>query len=350
MTRLHGIVGLALLLVVLAPFAGAAKETTEPTPPSELPQPVLDSFDAALEAYEEIRKELAADSLEGVPTSAARLGEALRPVISSRASLGEELAGLVEEAAFIAESVAAAEDLSEARAAFAELSRRFLLVTKLDNRVTEGWHVFSCPMVDTFDKWLQPSAQIENPYMGSSMLTCGTPADWSVAEAESWLNTPEASAPDPSGGPTFEPGVPGLKMVDVRDYKFLWRELDQLQVWERGERITVAEYRDKVIEKTAHFLELEGAAADDFIARAADVVDSVRDSFARHQKPGPTHVGGGGGFSTDLSDAADQLASMLGDEPRHQLFAPECKKWLLKLAFGPKEAKEAREAREVKKL
>ncbi len=345
MTLRASIARSALLLAaaVCVPYSAAAKEAS-PLSGSELPAPVLESLEVALASYEEIRAALAADSLEGVADSAAGLAGALRPALTSRGELDEEVPSLVEEAAFMAESVATAEDLASARASFAELSRRFLQLAQYDARVTEGLNVFSCPMVDTFDKWIQPGEQIENPYMGSEMLTCGSSTDWSAAKAASWLDSLE-EVPDPTGNePTFERGIPGMEMVDVRDYKFLWREIEELQRWEYGQRITVVEFREKVVEKTAQYLELESEAAAEFVEKANTAVASVRDAFSRQQQPGPSQAGAGSGFSTELRATADELTSLLSDDPRHQLFRPEVKKWLLKLAFGPREAKEAREA------
>lgn len=147
---------------------------------------------------------------------------------------------------------------------------------------------------------------------------------------------------DAAAEPEFTPGIPGMKMVDVRDHKFLWYEIRQLQDWERTDRISVAEYRSKAIEKTAHFLELRGDAGKEFTAVAAEAVADVREAFRKNPPVGESTA-----FSSDLSAAVADMSSLLGEAPRHQLFAPECKKWLLKLAFGPKEAKEAKEAKQT---
>ena len=145
---------------------------------------------------------------------------------------------------------------------------------------------------------------------------------------------------------TFTPGIPGIQMLDVRDYKFLWREIEELQSWERGDRLSVAEFRSKVVEKTTQFLELRGPEADAFSRVSSEAVASIRESFGtRHGGPDSAV---GASFSSDLHVAVDRVGSLLGDAPRHQLFTPSCKKWLLKLAFGPSEAKEAREREEAR--
>ncbi|HEX4955357.1 MAG TPA: hypothetical protein VF017_18355 [Thermoanaerobaculia bacterium] len=143
------------------------------------------------------------------------------------------------------------------------------------------------------------------------------------------------------------PRIPGLKMADVRDHEHLWREIGELQTWERSDRISIAEYRGKVIEKTAQYLGFEGAAAEQFTAVAKAAIDRVRVSFQAGRRPevdpGDAHAQ----LTADLEGAATQVTATFRKEPRHELFAPDCKKWLLRLAFGPSEAKEAKEAEQA---
>ena len=147
--------------------------------------------------------------------------------------------------------------------------------------------------------------------------------------------------------PELTPGIPGLKMADVRDHRHLWREIEELQTWERADRISVAEYRSKVIEKTAQFLGFKGSAGQEFTTAAAGAVAGVRDSFHAGRRPEVDSAEGQAMFDTGLDEAVARLTAHLRKEPRHELFAKDVKKWLLKLAFGPSEAKEAREAKEA---
>ena len=40
-------------------------------------------------------------------------------------------------------------------------------------------NVFSCPMAQDYPNFLiQPTAQLENPYMGQRMLKCGKAIEW----------------------------------------------------------------------------------------------------------------------------------------------------------------------------
>lgn len=153
-----------------------------------------------------------------------------------------------------------------------------------------------------------------------------------------------AQEPTPKA-PELKPGVPGLKMADVREHSHLWREIEELQTWERSERISVAEYRSKVIEKTAQFLGFEGAAAQELTAAAAGAVADVRESFRASRRADLDPAEGQAVLDAGLTAAVARVTAHLRKEPRHELFAPDCKKWLLKLAFGPSEAKEAKEAK-----
>lgn len=361
---------------VAAEHAGRPAEVTASAGAAEgerletgFPEPVLESLRTALGVYEEVRGDLAADRLDAVPAGAARLAGVLRAALDGDAELTEASSDLIAEAAEVAASMAELEDEKAARAAFGEVSRHVLLLADHDPRLVEGWQVFACPMAAGFEKWIQPTAELDNPYMGTAMPRCGTSSDWSVPEPAAALAAAGEAAPSPEeaeaqqasgAAPVFEPGIPGLRMVDVRDHKFLWREIEELQSWERSNRITVAEYRSKAIEKTAHYLGLTGAAADRFAAAASAAVSEMRQAFSRGPEPGgkppdgdsfartETH-GVKSRFPSDLEAVAARFVSVLDEEePRHRLFAPDGKKWLLRLAFGPKEAKEAREAREAR--
>lgn len=336
------VVGLAAALSVA--WAGAEVSASPET---------AGSLEPVLEAYEELRAELAADRLEGLPATAERLADAFRAPLEDRDELAEPVATAFEEGAAAAESLAQAEDLEAARIAFGEVSRNLLTLTGQDGQGVEGWHVFACPMAQGFERWIQPMEEMANPYMGPSMLECGVEVDWAVPEprlAEAHVPVQETSESEPE----FKPGIAGLRMEDVRDHKFLWREIDELQIWERGDRITVAEFRTKMIEKTTHFLELDGATADEFATAVTQAMANLRSSL-QASRQGRTFDYYGDGWTdgedtvaADLRAAADLVASVLGDAPRHQLFVPHTEKWLLKLTLGPSRAKEAKEAQQAR--
>ncbi len=138
----------------------------------------LDSLREALAAYGDLWRALAADRLADLAAPAERLAAALGRV--DRDGLSGELPQVLDEATRVARSLAGAATLGEARAAFGETSRLVMLVANCDARVGEGWHAFSCPMTETFPKWIQPADGMANPYMGRTMSTCGETTDWSV--------------------------------------------------------------------------------------------------------------------------------------------------------------------------
>lgn len=144
---------------------------------------------------------------------------------------------------------------------------------------------------------------------------------------------------DNAAEPEFKPGIPGMRMVDVRDHKFLWYEIEQLQDWERTDRISIADYRTKVIEKTVHYLQLDGDDGEEFISVTRETISELREAFRKHPPVYERKE-----FSSFLRASVARMNTLLGEAPRHQLFAPESKKWLLKVAFGPNERKESKQA------
>jgi Cu(I)/Ag(I) efflux system membrane fusion protein len=135
----------------------------------------------ALEAYGEAHELLAADHLEAL----APVGDRLRLALdATRLAMPDdapaEVARGVAEAARAARAMGAAEDLLAARSAFGELSRFLLALAAADAELRARWHVFECPMTETFPKWMQRSRQLVNPYMGGAMSSCGVASDWTV--------------------------------------------------------------------------------------------------------------------------------------------------------------------------
>ncbi len=152
-------------------------------PPLELSEPALAAVQNGLAAYEVIRAELARDRLEGVKAPAGLVASELRAAASAlgsdpaAAKARETLVG----GAAAADLVAAASQIAEARRWFGEVTRAVVALALADPRLRSGRHLFSCPMVDGgYDKWLQTSSALENPYMGQSMATCGGEAEWAA--------------------------------------------------------------------------------------------------------------------------------------------------------------------------
>lgn len=153
--------------------------------PIELPSAALGPLRTALAAYEEARALLAKDELEGLAPRANRLAQSLDLARQALPADVEHISRWLEEAAAAARSLGEAADLKQARQAFGEVSRFLVALAGADPRLTEGWQVFECPMTETFPKWMQPSDELENPYMGTAMPSCGTTTDWTVPRPQS---------------------------------------------------------------------------------------------------------------------------------------------------------------------
>src|SRR5438552_14691486 len=142
--------------VMAVPFAGFSAEDKKGDALMEPVKSVLDHYLA-------IQKNLAKDSVKGLDEHANAIAKAVK---------GDEMKMLSSEVATQAETLAKATDLKAAREAFKPLSAS-LVKYLADNKAGKGvYHEAYCPMVKA--SWLQKEADIKNPYMGKSMLTCGT--------------------------------------------------------------------------------------------------------------------------------------------------------------------------------
>src|SRR5216117_2793853 len=124
---------------------------------------LMEPVKSVLDHYLKIQSELAKDSVKGVDEHANAIAKAVK---------GDEMKMLSPDVAKQAETLAKAKDLKAAREAFKPLSAS-LVKYLADNKAGKGvYHEAYCPMVEA--SWLQKGTDIKNPYMGKSMLTCGT--------------------------------------------------------------------------------------------------------------------------------------------------------------------------------
>ncbi len=129
-----------------------------------------------------------------------------------------------------------------------------------------------------------------------------------------------------------EPGIPGLSMKDVREHEYLWSGIRDLEGLRRKGTIDVGEYRYKVIELSAAYLGLEGEEARVFAEAASEAARSVREAYLQMRRGD----GGYAAFRSEMDAAERRVRAQLRREPRHELFAPGCGKWLRRLALGPR--------------
>ncbi len=153
------------------------KSTALPLPEQKFDGPILASLRTAYAAYEEVRVRLAQDTLDNVKPRAQRIAESLRAAAATATVKGApEVKQELGKGADAATRLAAAKDLDEARGAFGEVSRTLVRLAGADDQLAKGQHVFECPMAKGFgfNEWVQPSATLQNPYMGKKMSTCGS--------------------------------------------------------------------------------------------------------------------------------------------------------------------------------
>jgi len=155
---------------VLLVFGGCSKddEKTTEQPQSVAAKPELRGI---LENYEAIRELLVKDTGVGIAAHAKAI-EAEAGKIAAANPAGGAYSEMAAAATKL--TVADVQDLGYLRRTFGELSRPLVGLLERDPSLGAGLHTFECPMAKGYKRWLQPSAKLENPYMGQRMLSCGS--------------------------------------------------------------------------------------------------------------------------------------------------------------------------------
>jgi len=163
----------------------SGNESAEPAPlPAHaFDNATLERLRAALGAYEQVRALLAKDSIEAIDDHAKQVAAALDAAAKNAADIPQPIAAALRDGSRAASDLAKAADAEAARKPFGELSRELVALLSADPRLSEGLHIFKCPMAEGFQKWFQPSPKLENPYMGQKMLECGVRTKWEQARA-----------------------------------------------------------------------------------------------------------------------------------------------------------------------
>lgn len=180
--RYNMTVGTSGLTAVSGAGSGAPSAAQDAPRRQELPAPMVDALRAAFDAADGVRARLAADDPE-VAAEAAVLAEALTAA-QTVAVDSSEVAECLEDAIAAARALQEGQELAEARRRFGEVMRGLVALADTDPRLQEGWHIFECSMASGFNKWFQRSEQLENPYQGRQMLTCGDTSSWSAAVSQ----------------------------------------------------------------------------------------------------------------------------------------------------------------------
>jgi len=130
-----------------------------------------DAMQPVLGAYLQIHAALAADSIKGVDTAAAKIAELAPKLDTAKAPAAdrERYARLPADLATAARALGSAEDLAGAREAFKKLS--VPLAVWVAASLPKGKAVLYCPMAEA--TWVQDGAKPANPYLGAKMPGCG---------------------------------------------------------------------------------------------------------------------------------------------------------------------------------
>lgn len=169
------------LFVALTLVGACAKNTASPTiAPVRDPVPMTaqapisaatESMRAILVAYERVRVQLSADQIDGIAAAALELQASAKKASTESKT---DFTAVANNAAMLAQATS----IESARSAFGELSRHLIAMLATDKDLARGLHVFECPMVAGYKKWVQPTEDLANPYMGKRMSACGGESTW----------------------------------------------------------------------------------------------------------------------------------------------------------------------------
>lgn len=153
----------------------AAPAAKGPAYPAAAQAPV----DEALAAYEEARLLFVDDKAAGLDAAAQKMAAAATKAQEGAPEAAKpHLTGIAEAAKRL--EAATKEGIEPARKVYGDVSKHVMGLLVAFPSLAEGRHVFECPMAPGYQKWVQPSPAIANPYMGQRMLKCGGATDWKV--------------------------------------------------------------------------------------------------------------------------------------------------------------------------
>jgi membrane fusion protein, copper/silver efflux system len=152
-----------------APDAGVAPFRFSPA--------ALETLQLTYGTYELLRADLAADSLARAGELGGVLARTTGEVSHREKAMPPRVVAALGKAFAAAEGLQKETDVAKGRRLFGALSEGLVAVAMEDARVAGGWHLFECPMAEGYKRWLQPEAQMANPYMGTRMLKCGSLLD-----------------------------------------------------------------------------------------------------------------------------------------------------------------------------
>ncbi len=159
-----------------SPAPTALKEAPATTPtaaPTEKPAAKASFAKGMMDSYEVCRALLAGDSTEGIADCANGIVTASKASHGAAPEAAHTHIGSLEKAA-LALAAAPADDIAATRLAFGVVSESVVALLMSAPEAAKDYHLFECPMAEGYKRWAQPGAELQNPYMGAKMLSCGS--------------------------------------------------------------------------------------------------------------------------------------------------------------------------------
>lgn len=161
------------------------------------PPPAASFATEIMTSYEACRALLAADKGDGIVACAEGIVAAAKVAMEAAPEdTHEHITNLIDAATALAKTKS--DDMEAMRLGFGVVSESVVGMLVAAPDTAKNYHVFECPMAKGYQRWAQPNAKLENPYMGTRMLACGSEVhDHHAPDEDASKAAPEA---DPHGG------------------------------------------------------------------------------------------------------------------------------------------------------
>ena len=163
------LIGAPLVYPACGTSSSAPKEVTA-APTNE-----AESLQAVLTQYETLRAAFAEDRLADVPALAGALESGIQ---TAQTHAGQDIAASLKTMLQDLQPLKAEGTPDTLRRHFGDVSLWVVTILTARTSLQRGRHIFECPMAQGYEKWVQVTDSIENPYMGGAMLRCGGPSSW----------------------------------------------------------------------------------------------------------------------------------------------------------------------------
>jgi membrane fusion protein, copper/silver efflux system len=143
-------------------------------------------YEPLLDAYSGIQRTLTHDQVEGVGASADTFRKQLEVILGSNVKPATEADAYHERLQALQASATKFQpkDIEQARVQFGQLSADLIaLLTQFPPPLGRTLYTMNCPMWEKSpSRWLQATKDVENPFMGEAMISCGEVVDTVEAE------------------------------------------------------------------------------------------------------------------------------------------------------------------------